>query len=126
MFVADNAVTVGFVPICSNVRPAAAVATAKTRAARRDRSPRTSGRFFVRDICASYLGSNIMLSVLALHEERKVPMVRYRKVRVDVERVGSGAMEGSMVKRDDIGYMPYAEVVVRTIRTERRGFVRAR
>lgn len=31
-----------------------------------------------------------------------------------------------MVRRDEIGYMPYAEVVVRTIRTERRGLVRAR
>lgn len=116
----------GFVPICNKVRPAAAVATAKTRAARRDRSPRTSGRFFVRDICASYWGSNIIFSVLALQEERKVPVVRYKKVRVDVERVGSGAIEGSMVNRDEIGYIPYAEVVVRTIRTDRRGFVRAR
>lgn len=47
-------------------------------------------------------------------------------VRVDVERVGSGAMEGSRDRSDEIGYSPYAEVVVRTIRTDRRGFVRAR
>lgn len=45
---------------------------------------------------------------------------------MEVERVGSGAMDGSSVRSVDIGYMPYAEVVVRTIRTERRGLVRAR
>lgn len=47
-------------------------------------------------------------------------------MRVEVESVGRGAIEGSSVSRDEIGYIPYAEVVVRTIRKERRGFVRAR
>jgi predicted nucleotidyltransferase len=35
-------------------------------------------------------------------------------------------MDGSRVSRDEIGYIPYAEVVVRTIRKDNRGFVRAR
>jgi hypothetical protein len=30
------------------------------------------------------------------------------------------------VRREEIGYIPYADVVVNTIRNERRGFVRAR
>jgi hypothetical protein len=48
------------------------------------------------------------------------------KVRVEVERVGSGVMAGSRVSSDEIGYIPYAEVVVRRIRKDRRGLVRAR
>jgi hypothetical protein len=67
-----------------------------------------------------------MFSVLALQQERKVPAVRYIKVRVEVESVGSGVMAGSSVSRDEIGYIPYAEVVVRTIKKDSRGFVRAR
>lgn len=76
MLKAESAVTVGLVPMYSRPSPEAAVAIAKRRAARRERRPRTNGRFFVRDICASYCGSNIMFNVLALQEERKVPVVR--------------------------------------------------
>lgn len=103
-----------------------AVPIAKSRAARRETSPRTIGRLRVRDISASNFGSNIMFSVLALQHDKKVPAVRYIKVRVEVESVGSGVMAGSRVSRDEIGYIPYAEVVVRTIKKESRGFVRAR
>lgn len=99
---------------------------AKSRAPRGETSPRTRGRLRVRDMSASNFGSNIMFSVLALQQDRNVPTVRYIKVRVEVERVGSGVMAGSRVSRDEIGYIPYAEVVVRTIRKESRGFVRAR
>jgi hypothetical protein len=35
-------------------------------------------------------------------------------------------MAGSRVSRDEIGYIPYAEVVVRRMRKERRGFVNAK
>jgi len=48
------------------------------------------------------------------------------KVKVEVERVGSGVMAGSRVSRDEIGYIPYADVVVRRMRKERRGFVKAK
>lgn len=40
--------------------------------------------------------------------------------------MGSGAIDGSRVSSEEIGYIPYAEVVVRTIKKESRGFVRAR
>lgn len=48
------------------------------------------------------------------------------KVKVDVESVGSGVMAGSSVSRDEIGYIPYAEVVVRRMRKDSRGLVNAR
>lgn len=48
------------------------------------------------------------------------------KVKVEVESVGSGVMAGSSVSRDEIGYIPYAEVVVRRIRKDSRGLVKAR
>jgi hypothetical protein len=67
-----------------------------------------------------------MFSVFALQHDRNVPAVRYIRVRVEVESVGSGVMAGSSVSKDEIGYIPYAEVVVRTIRKDSRGFVRAR
>lgn len=67
-----------------------------------------------------------MFSVLALQQDRKVPTVRYIKVKVEVESVGSGVMAGSRASRDEIGYIPYAEVVVRTIKKDSRGFVKAR
>lgn len=103
-----------------------AVPMAKSRAPRCETRPRTIGRLRVRDMSASYFGSNIILSVLALQQDRKVPTVRYIKVRVEVESVGSGVIAGSRVSRDEIGYIPYAEVVVRTIKKDSRGFVRAR
>lgn len=53
-----------------------AVAIAKKTAARGETRPRTSGRLRVRDIWASYFGSKNMFSVLALQEERNVPVVR--------------------------------------------------
>jgi hypothetical protein len=67
-----------------------------------------------------------MFSVFALQHDRNVPAVRYIRVRVEVESVGSGVMAGSSVSSDEIGYIPYADVVVRTIRKDKRGFVRAR
>lgn len=48
------------------------------------------------------------------------------KVKVEVESVGSGVMAGSSVSRDEIGYIPYAEVVVRRMRKDSRGLVKAR
>jgi hypothetical protein len=48
------------------------------------------------------------------------------KVNVEVERVGSGVMAGSRVSRDETGYIPYADVVVRRTRKDRRGFVNAK
>ena len=48
------------------------------------------------------------------------------KVNVEVERVGSGVMAGSRVSRDENGYIPYADVVVRRTRKDRRGFVSAK
>lgn len=47
-----------------------------------------------------------MFKVLALAEDRKVPTLRYIRVRVDVESVGSGVMEGSRVRSEEIGYIP--------------------
>lgn len=126
MFAAESAVVVGLVPMYSRPRPTAAVPMAKTSAPRRETSPRTIGRFRVRLINASYFGSSIMFSVLALQHDKNVPVVRYMKVKVEVERVGSGVMAGSSVSRDEIGYIPYADVVVRRIRKERRGFVNAK
>jgi hypothetical protein len=67
-----------------------------------------------------------MLIVFALQHDRNVPIVKYMNVRVEVESVGSGVIAGSSARSDEIGYMPYAEVVVRRIRKESRGFVRAR
>lgn len=67
-----------------------------------------------------------MFIVFALAHDNNVPTVRYMKVKVDVESVGSGVMVGSSVSRDDIGYIPYADVVVRTMRKESRGLVNAK
>jgi hypothetical protein len=47
-----------------------------------------------------------MLIVFALQHERNVPAVKYMKVRVEVERVGSGVMAGSSASNEEIGYMP--------------------
>lgn len=126
MFAAESAVVVGLVPMYSRPRPTAAVPMAKSSAPRRDTSPRTRGRFRVRVINASYFGSSIMFSVLALQHDKNVPVVKYMKVKVEVERVGSGVMAGSSVSRDEIGYIPYADVVVRRMRKDRRGFVNAK
>jgi hypothetical protein len=47
-----------------------------------------------------------MFIVLALQHDRNVPAVKYMKVRVEVERVGSGVMVGSRTSSDEIGYIP--------------------
>lgn len=67
-----------------------------------------------------------MFRVFALQHDKNVPVVRYMKVKVEVESVGSGVMAGSSVNRDDIGYIPYAEVVVRRMRKDSRGLVKAK
>lgn len=87
---------------------------------------RTSGRFRVRVIKASYFGSKSILRVLAQAHDKNVPVVRKRKVKVEVERVvcSSGAAEVDRIS--GMGYNEYAEVVVRRIRKESRGFVRER
>jgi hypothetical protein len=76
MFAADNVVVVGFVPMYKSERPVTAVPTAKKKAPRREMSPRTRGRLRVRDMSASYFGSNIMFSVLALQHDKNVPTVK--------------------------------------------------
>ena len=65
------------------------VATAKRRAERLERRPWTRGRVDVRGILASWRDSKSMLRALAEEEERKVPVVRKRRVR--------GEREGDMV-----------------------------
>ena len=67
-----------------------------------------------------------MFSVFALQHERNVPVVRYMNVNVEVESVGSGVMAGSRARREEIGYIPYADVVVSRIKNESRGFVKAK
>lgn len=64
--------------------------------------------------------------MLALQHDRNVPAVKYIKVKVEVESVGSGVMAGSRVRREEIGYIPYADVVLSTMRKDSRGFVSAK
>ena len=47
--------------------------------------PRTRGRFLVRLICASYLGSRSMLNELADAQHNAVPLVRKTIVRAESE-----------------------------------------
>lgn len=84
--------------------------------------PRTSGRFRVLLICASYLGSSNIFRAFAEAQHSAVPEVR--KTRVNAESEGDAVVAGS--KRAGTGYREYAVAVVRTIRKERRGFERAR
>jgi hypothetical protein len=67
-----------------------------------------------------------MFNVLALQHDRNVPAVKYIKVKVEVERVGSGVMAGSRARREEFGYIPYADVVLRTMRKDSRGLVKAK
>ena len=92
MLRADSPATVGLVPTSSNMRPVAPQNTAKTRAALREIRLRTNGLFLVLVIKASYLGSKSMFRVFAQAHDRKVPVVRKRNVKVEVERV-YGALE---------------------------------
>jgi hypothetical protein len=63
-----------------------------------------------------------MLRALALADERPVPTVRKR--RVSALRLGVSVIAGE--RRVGTGYSEYAEVAVRTIMNERRGFESAR
>lgn len=72
---------------------------------------------------ASYLGSKSMLKAFAEAHERKVPDVRKRNVNVEVERVVLlSAIDVVDDNRSDMGYREYADVVVRRIKKESRGF----
>ena len=126
MFKADSPATVGFVPTSSRISPLAPQSTANTRAALREMRLRTKGLFLVLVINASYLGSKSMFSVFAQAHDKNVPVVRNRNVRVEVDSVvwSSGAAE--VDKISGIGYSEYADVVVRRMRKESRGFVRDR
>ena len=126
MFNAERPATVGFVPTSSRMSPLAPQSTANTRAALREMRLRTRGLFLVLVIKASYLGSKSMFSVFAHAQDKKVPVVRNRNVRVEVDRVvwSSGAAEFDSIS--GMGYSEYADVVVRRMRKESRGFVRDR
>lgn len=100
---------------------------AKRAAARRDRSLRTSGRLRVRVISASYWGSKSILSVFAQAQDKNVPVVRKRSVKVDVDSVVPEFTEEVADERiSGMGYREYADVVVRRTRNDRRGFVNER
>lgn len=75
----------GFTPKYSAAEPAAPLMMAKRRAPRVDINPRTKGRFRVRDIMASHLGSYSMLKAFADAAHSAVPVVRNRRVRVESE-----------------------------------------
>lgn len=82
-------------------------------------SPRTSGRFLVRDICASNFGSYIMFRVFAQAQLSAVPVIRLRSVNGEssmAEAIGVTAT----------GNREYAVVVVRTMRNESRGLDKER
>ena len=76
MLNAPRPATVGLTPNHKASVPVAAQTPANTTACRPDKSPRTKGRFRVRDICASYAGSIYMFSAFADAEAKVVPMVR--------------------------------------------------
>lgn len=86
---------------------------------------RTKGLFRVRVIKASYLGSKSILKVLAQAHDKKVPVVRKRRVNVDVDKEVSTA-EAVVERMSGMGYKEYAEVVVRRIKKDNRGLVRDR
>jgi len=120
---AESPATVGLVPRPSKSKPEAPQSKAKAVAARGDTNFRTSGLFLVRVIRASYLGSKSILKVFAQAHDRNVPVVRKRRVMVEVEKEVS--TEEAVVERmSGIGYKEYAEVVVRRIKKDKRGFVR--
>lgn len=77
----------------------------------------------MRVIKASYLGSKSMLKVFAQAHDRKVPVVRKRRVMVDVENEVS-TDEAVVERMSGMGYNEYAEVVVSRIKKDKRGFVR--
>ena len=103
MLSAERKATVSFVPSDSRVRPVVPVANAKTDAACGDISFRTSGLFRVRDIIASYLGSMSILRVFADAEDKNVPVVRKRSVKVDVESVVGDRSDVALIM-SGIGY----------------------
>ena len=88
-----SAATVGLTPNSSKPRPPIPVTAAKRVVAPGVTKPRTNGRFRVRLIMASYFGSNSMLSVFALADDRAVPIVKNSKVRVDSD--GDAVVDGS-------------------------------
>ena len=88
-----SAATVGLTPNSSKPRPPTPVTAAKSAVAPGVTKPRTNGRFRVRLIMASYLGSNNMLSEFALADDSAVPIVKKSKVRVD--RDGDAVVDGS-------------------------------
>ena len=66
---------------------------------------RTKGRLRVRDMRASYLGSASIFRVLALAEERKVPVLRKAKVEAEAEKVVLGeARAAVLLKISGRGY----------------------
>ena len=65
--------------------PEAPQNSANTAAAGREISFRTRGRLRVRVMRASYFGSKSIFKVFAHAHDKKVPVVRKSRVRVDVE-----------------------------------------
>lgn len=125
MLRAERPATVGLVPRPSRSNPDVPQRRAKTTAARGEMSFRTKGLFRVRVIKASYLGSKSILKVLAQAHDKKVPVVRKRRVNVDVDKEVSTA-EAVVERMSGMGYKEYAEVVVRRIKKDNRGLVRDR
>ena len=95
------------------------------RAPRWEINPRTRGRFLVRVMRASYFGSKSILNAFAEAQERNVPVVRNRNVNVEVDSVVF-ASTTDVLRMSGIGYSEYADVVVRRIRNDSRGFERER
>lgn len=120
---AERPATVGLVPRPSRSNPEVPQRIAKAAAARGEINFRTRGLFRVRVIKASYLGSKSILNVFAQAQDKKVPVVRKSRVRVEVEKEVS--TDEAVVERiSGIGYKEYAEVVVRRIKKDKRGLVR--
>lgn len=111
-------------PMSSMARPVAPVRRANTSAPLFEIKPRTKGRLRVLDMRASDLGSNSMLKALAEAQERKVPVVRKSRVKVEVERlvlVADSIAVAVLCRRSGVGYSEYADVVVSTIKNDSRG-----
>ena len=85
-------------PKYNSDKPEAAQKRAKNAAARGVISFLTKGRLRVRDIRASDFGSRAIFMVFAAAQERNVPVVRYRRVKVLVESVPAGSRAARVVE----------------------------